>query len=57
MAVGTDNPEPVKLITELGKANPFVGDNRQNYSSYNLSVDANFDNIVVYFDSIRSKFD
>ncbi|WP_430406430.1 ankyrin repeat domain-containing protein [Fluviicola sp.] len=54
-AVFTRNLNIVKRIVNNG-ANPFVGNNPENYSSYDSAKDLEDEEIVDYFDSIRNKY-
>lgn len=54
-AVNTRNLDIIKRIVNNG-ANPFVGNNPENYSSYDSAKDIEADEIVDYFDSIRNNY-
>lgn len=54
-AVDTRNLNIIKLIVHNG-ANPFVGNNPENYSSYDSAKDIEADDVIDYFDSIRNKY-
>ena len=54
-AVDTENIILIKLLVDAG-ANPFVGDNSEQYSAYDSAKDIESDEVVAYFDTIRQKF-
>ncbi|WP_426473905.1 hypothetical protein [Chryseobacterium balustinum] len=51
-AVNTLNLDLINLIVEAG-ANPFIGDNPENYSAYNSARDIEADEVINYFDSLK----
>ena len=54
-AVDTENIELIKFLVDAG-ANPFMGDNPEQYSAYDSAKDIESDEVVAYFDTIRQKF-